>query len=239
MVPQDERPRISRQIVMITGSALPAGVPGIGRIELACSASFPPGISSPRKRGTRDAALLHPKSTSLGQRADDGMLSASIVTRPTASDDSMRPLTLARRARPASPPIRVLPSLALPARHVMARRAYHARANRNPLRRYWQYISGAVDPRSDRPAGPVESATLVAGLRAVSCCLGALRLRRRNGEHEWRSISPGTTTFPKHASSFSLRETECPDDAGADRSVSGDVADSFWADGAVRVSGRR
>ncbi len=80
----------------------------------------------------------------------------------------------------------------------------HARANRNPLRRYASHLTGARR-RDDRPAGEAAAGALVAGLRPVPLVLGVRRSGRASATRTRTACPIARATSSRRRASSSSR----------------------------------
>ena len=237
--PQDERPRISRQIVMITGSHYQQVYwyrTNRTRVLGQLPAMY---LIAERRWMPRDAALLHPKVDE--PRSESGRWNAVCVnchaTNGKRRFDAPADVGAAGTAGITADTRVAELGIACEACHGPA--GDHARANRNPLRRYWQYISGAVDRDQI-----VQPALLNPQLSSQVCGQCHAVWEHYDTAAERRANTSGVQFRPGHDLSKTRfivqpsRNLNAPTMRALIEAYPGYVADSFWADGAVRVSGR-
>ena len=116
----------------------------------------------------------------------------------------------------------------------------HARANRNPLRRYAAHLTGRPDPTIVQPMR-LTAGALVAGLRPVPLRSGSLPTRRASATRTRAGspIGPATTSPPRASSSSRPSNLESPTMKAFLEADAGFIRDIFWSDGMVRATGPR
>ena len=116
----------------------------------------------------------------------------------------------------------------------------HARANRNPLRRYGLHFRSGRTDDDHRSAGAPGSAARVAGLRPVPRVLGVLRRTGTNGEANSRGLPyrPGDDLATTRFIVQPTKNLDSPTMKAFLAADAGFVRDIFWSDGMVRATGR-
>jgi hypothetical protein len=234
-----ERPRITRQIVMVTGSHYQQVYwyrTDHTRVLGQLPATY---LIAERRWIPRDSALLHP---SLANTASEtGRWNAVCVNCHATSG---------RREFNASPDVGTAGASAITADTRVAEfgiaceachgpAAEHIRSNRNPLRRYWQYLTGEVDRTAIvQPAllDPVRSSQVCGQCHGVWEYYDTAAERQANA-----SGLPYRPGDELRSTRFIVQPTtnhDSPTLRALLDAYPGYVADSFWPDGMIRVSGR-
>ncbi len=194
-----ERPRIRRQIVMVTGSHYQQVYwyrTDRTRVVGQLPATY---LINERRWIPRDSALLHPPVEKPG--SETGRWNA-ICVNCHATDGKRRfdaPAdveTVGASSMTADTQVGEF-GIACEACHGPA--AEHARQNRNPMRRYWQYLTGKADRSAIVQPAAVESGALVAGLRPVSRRVGVLRSGSGTPGELDRAAVPSRRRAPRNA----------------------------------------
>ena len=230
----EARPRIRREIVMITGSHYQQVYwyrTGRTRVLGQLPATY---LIADQRWIPRDAALLHPALDRPG--SETGRWNAVCVNCHATAGKR-------RFEAPDGPAGEIAADthvaefgIACEACHGPA--ANHARANENPLRRYGQYFASARDPTIVQPATlePARSSQVCGQCHAVWEHFDTADERRANAAGT--AYRPGDdladTRFivqpTRNMTALTMRRLL--------EAYPGYVGDSFWSDGMVRVSGR-
>ena len=237
--PAAARPRVRRQVVMITGSHHQQVYwyrTDRTRVVGQLPATY---LIAERRWIPRDAVLLHPHvetppsetgrwnavcincHTTNGTRrvdvpGDVAMLGATTITADTTAAEF---------------------GIACEACHGPG--AEHASGNRNPLHRYWQYLTGVTDrSRIVQPAHltPARSSQVCGQCHAVWEYYGVDGERQANARG--LAYRPGAELRDSRFVVQPSTDRESPTMRALLEAYPGYVADSFWPDGMVRVSGR-
>jgi hypothetical protein len=233
------RTRITRQIVMITGSHYQQVYwYRTGRARVL--GQLPATYLIPEQRWIpRDAVLLHP--TVERPVSETGRWNAVCVNchathgkrKFNAPDDVETAGTAAMTADTRVAEFGV----ACEACHGPA--AEHARQNRNPVRRYWQYLTGEADRTAI-----VQPARLNPVLSSQVCgqCHGVWEFYDQAGERQANSnglqYRPGNELRNTRLVVQPARDQSSPTMRAILEAYPGYLNDSFWSDGMIRVSGR-
>ena len=234
-----DRPRITRQIVMITGSHYQQvywyrtdRTRVLGQLPAAY-------LIAERRWFPRDAALLHPAVE--GAPSETGRWNAVCINchatngkrRFDAPDDVQAAGVAAITADTTVAEL----GIACEACHGPS--AEHARLNRNPLRRYEQYLTGEADRSTI-----VQPALLNPGVSSQVCgqCHGVWEYYDQAAERQANSSGlpyrPGDELSQTRFVVQPTRNQSAQTMRALLDAYPGYVADSFWSDGMIRVSGR-
>jgi hypothetical protein len=234
-----ERPRIRRQIVMLTGSHYQQVYwyrTDRTRVVGQLPATY---LINERRWIPRDSALLHPPVEKPG--SETGRWNA-ICVNCHATDGKRRfdaPAdveTVGASSMTADTRVGEF-GIACEACHGPA--AEHARQNRNPMRRYWQYLTG----KADRSA-IVQPAQLNPVLSSQVCgqCHGVWEFFDQEAERQANSIGlkyrPGDELRETRVVVQPAKNQDSPTVRAILDAYPGYLNDSFWSDGMIRVSGR-
>ncbi len=238
-----ERPRISRQIVMITGSHYQQVYwyrTDRTRVLGQLPATY---LIAERRWIPRDAALLHPPVEPVP--SETGRWNAVCINcHATAGKRRFESAEERATAGAADGAATITADtsaaefgIACEACHGPA--AEHARQNRNPLHRYWQYLTGDTDRTRI-----VQPARLKPALSSQVCgqCHGVWEYYDVAGERQANAnglpYRPGDELRTTRLVVQPSVDTGSPTMRALLDAYPGYVADSFWSDGMVRVSGR-
>jgi hypothetical protein len=232
------RPRVSRQIVMITGSHYQQVYwyrTGRTRLLGQLPASY---LIDERRWIRRDAALLHPYIEN--QPSETGRWNA-VCLNCHATHGKRRLEAIADGDTAAGPPFTADTSvaelgIACEACHGPA--ADHARANRDPLRRYRQYLTDGPDGTIVQPARlkPALSSQVCGQCHSVWEYFDETGERRANASG--LPYRPGDDLAQTRLVVQPTKNRNVPTVRALLEAYPNYLADSFWPDGMVRVSGR-
>jgi hypothetical protein len=235
----DERPRITRQIVMITGSHYQQVYwyrTDRTRVLGQLPATY---LIEERRWIPRDAVLLHPsveRPVSETGRWNAVCVNCHATNGKRKFDAPDNVATAGTSAITADTRVAEF-GIACEACHGPA--AEHARQNRNPLRRYWQYLTGEADRTAI-----VQPARLNPALSSQVCgqCHGVWEFYDRAAERQASSTGmqyrPGDELRKTRFVVQPTRNQSSPTMRAMLEAYPGYLADSFWPDGMIRVSGR-
>ena len=234
-----ERPRVTRQIVMITGSHYQQVYwyrTDRTRVLGQLPASY---LIAEQRWIPRDAALLHPAVE--GASSETGRWNAVCINcHATAGKRRFEaPENVAEAGAPALAADTRVAELGIACEACHGPSAEHARLNRNPLHRYRQYLTGEADR-----AAVVQPALLTPALSSQVCgqCHGVWEYYDQPAERQANSgglpYRPGDELVTTRFVVQPTRNRSAPTMQGLLAAYPGYLRDSFWSDGMVRVSGR-
>jgi hypothetical protein len=234
----DTRPRITRQIVMVTGSHQQQVYwyrTDRSRVLGQLPAMY---LIAEQRWIPRDAALLHPHVE--GASSETGRWNAVCVNCHATNgkrrfDAPADVATAGVQAITADTRVAEL-GIACEACHGPA--AEHVRLNSSPLRRYRQYLTGDVDSAIVQPARlmPAVSSQICGQCHAVWEHYDEAAERRAN--ISGLLYRPGDDLSKSRLVVQPSRNIGAPTMKAILQAYPGYIADSFWPDGMIRVSGR-
>ena len=235
---REERPRITRQIVMITGSHYQQVYwyrTDRGRVLGQLPAMY---LIGERQWIPRDAALLHPRVE--GAPAETGRWNAVCVNCHATNGKRLVdvPADVAAAGVEAVTADTRVAELGIACEACHGPAGEHVRQNGSPLRRYAQYLSGEAD------SAIVQPAKLKSSLSSQVCgqCHAVWehfdQAAERQANVRGVLYRPGDDLSSTRFVVQPTRNMNAPTMKGILQSYPGYLADSFWPDGMVRVSGR-
>ncbi|MET0213939.1 MAG: cytochrome c3 family protein [Vicinamibacterales bacterium] len=234
----DARPRIARQIVMITGSHYQQVYwyrTDRNRVLGQLPAMY---LIADRRWIPRDASLLHPRVE--GGPPETGRWNAVCVN-CHATNGKRRFEAPADAAATGVPSITAdtrVAELGIACEACHGPAAEHVRLNGSPLRRYRQYLTGEVNSAIVQPQRlkPAVSSQVCGQCHAVWEHFDEAAERRANVDG--LLYRPGDDLSKTRFVVQPTRNTDAPTMRAILQAYPGYLADSFWPDGMVRVSGR-
>ena len=232
----DQRPRLTRQIVMMTGShhqqvywyrtdrtRLIGQLPGIYLI-------------AEQRWIPRSAALLHPAAEQ--PVSETGRWNGVCVNCHTTHGKQRFDTLFGSRPIGTQSVDTTVAEFGIACEACHGPSEQHARLNRSPVRRYWSYVTGRPDPTTVQPAllDPKRSS------QVCGQCHGVWEFYDSAGEQQANAAGlpyrPGGELM---STRFVVQPTKNLDSPAMRRILERDpeyLRNSFWPDGMVRVSGR-
>jgi hypothetical protein len=234
-----ERPRVRRQIVMITGSHHQQVYwyrTNRTRVVGQLPATY---LIAEQRWIPRDAVLLHPHVET--PASETGRWNAICVNCHTTNGKRRfeAPENVATVGASAITADTTVAEFGIACEACHGPGAGHAQANRNPWHRYWQYLTGVTDR-----SRIVQPARLAADRSSQVCgqCHSVWEHNGVDGEREANgrglAYRPGAELRDSRFVVQPSRDRDSPMMRALIEAYPGYVADSFWSDGMVRVSGR-
>ncbi len=235
-VDPDERPRIRRPVVMITGShnqQIFWYATGKNRLLGQLPGAY---LIRERRWIPRRAAVLHPPSDP--PFGETGHWNSTCIACHATHGKPQFDTPFGSRPLDTQVVESTAAEFGIACEMCHGPSEGHVQANQNPLRRYWLHLSGRPDPTTVQPAH------LDRRVASETCgqCHGVWEFYDERGERRANAFGlpyrPGdqlaTTRFvaqPRVNGDSPVMKALLADDPGF-------VRDSFWPDGMVRVSGR-
>jgi hypothetical protein len=228
-----DRPRIRRQIVMVTGSHHQQVYwyrTGHSRVLGQLPATY---LIAEGRWIPRDAALLHPPLEQ--PLSETGRWNAVCVN--CHATHGRRLLEEPESSTTAADTRMVELGIACESCHGPA--GGHTQANRSPLRRYWQYLAGEADR-----SAIVQPARLPPALSSQVCgqCHAVWEYYDRDSERDANEhglpYRPGDDLSATRFIVNPAADRDSPTLRGIVDGYEGYLEGSFWPDGMIRVSGR-
>ena len=234
--PENERPRITRQVVMITGShhqQIYWYATGHDRALNVLPGVF---LIAEQKWAPRSAVVLHPPSQSVSTA--DGHWNAICIACHTTSPKTRFDTPFLSKPIDEQVVDTTAAEFGIACEACHGPADEHIRANRNPLRRYQRHFSDQPDSTIVQPAllDPQRSSQVCGQCHSVWEFYDAEGERRAN--REGFAYRPGDELRDTRYMPQPMEQWDSPALAAFIEHDPEFVTGSFWPDGMIRVSGR-